>query len=244
MPRQFAHVSSSVNVDWGCKENCVAVIALHKWGKSDSQIFRLLKPLKILQNFVYQAFKSYKYLWGVADRAWSGCLRCVRTKATIKTVWEWIHWNPLQKQKSSSRELNTLLQSMSCLIMDDLHMTAYWRSKGHLLTPCFEGDPSDKNRVSPPVARQERAWKHPLHRQENLHQWVVQLPEWQELCSNIPWGEGEGSKGAERSSPFLHHCLVGGVLSGGDTSSFLQERCENWCPSVSRECATRSCKTS
>ena len=36
----------------------------------------------------------------------------------------------------------------------------------------------------------------------------------------------------------------GGVPSGGDTSSFLRERCENWCPSVSRGCATRSCETS
>jgi hypothetical protein len=36
----------------------------------------------------------------------------------------------------------------------------------------------------------------------------------------------------------------GGVQSGGDTSSFLQERCENWCPSVSRACASRSCETS
>jgi hypothetical protein len=45
--RQFAHVSHSVNMEWGFKENNVAVIALHKCGKSDSQIFKLLKPLKI-----------------------------------------------------------------------------------------------------------------------------------------------------------------------------------------------------
>jgi hypothetical protein len=31
---------------------------------------------------------------------------------------------------------------------------------------------------------------------------------------------------------------------GGDTSSFLRERCENWCPSISRGCVTRSCETS
>jgi len=34
-------------MEWGFKENCVAVIALHKCGKSDSQISKLLKPLKI-----------------------------------------------------------------------------------------------------------------------------------------------------------------------------------------------------
>jgi len=36
-----------INMEWGFKENRVAVIALHKCGKSDSQIFKLLKPLKI-----------------------------------------------------------------------------------------------------------------------------------------------------------------------------------------------------
>jgi len=30
VPRQFAHVSHSVNVEWGFQENSVAVIALHK----------------------------------------------------------------------------------------------------------------------------------------------------------------------------------------------------------------------
>jgi hypothetical protein len=33
-----------------------------------------------------------------------------------------------------------------------------------------------------------------------------------------------------------------GCPSGGDTSSFLQERCENRCPSLSRGCATRDVK--
>jgi len=77
-------------MEWGFKENHVAVIALHKCGKSDSKIFRLLKPLKISQNFVYQAIKHYKGLWSVEDRARSGCLKSVRVEATIKTVWEWI----------------------------------------------------------------------------------------------------------------------------------------------------------
>jgi hypothetical protein len=36
-----------INMDWGFEEKRVALIALHKCGKSDSQIFKLLKPLKI-----------------------------------------------------------------------------------------------------------------------------------------------------------------------------------------------------
>ena len=43
MPRQFDHVSGSVNMEWGYKEIRVAVIAIHKCGKSDSQILELLR---------------------------------------------------------------------------------------------------------------------------------------------------------------------------------------------------------
>jgi len=68
VPRQFAHVSPSVNMEWGFKENRVAVIALHKCRKSDSRILKLLKPLKTLRNFVYWALKHYKELWVVEDR--------------------------------------------------------------------------------------------------------------------------------------------------------------------------------
>jgi len=97
VPWQFAHISRSVNTEWGFKENRVAVIALHKCGKSDSQIFELMKPLKISRNFVYRAIKRYKELWDVEDRARSGRPRCVRTKAAIKIVRERIRQNPLRK---------------------------------------------------------------------------------------------------------------------------------------------------
>jgi hypothetical protein len=42
--------------------------ALHKCRKSDSQIFELLKPLKLSRNFGYRAIKRYKVLWGAEDR--------------------------------------------------------------------------------------------------------------------------------------------------------------------------------
>jgi len=75
-------------MEWGCKENCVAVVAVHKCGKSDSQNFKLLKPLKISRNFIYQEMKRYKELWGVEDRARSGRLKSVRAEAAIKTLRE------------------------------------------------------------------------------------------------------------------------------------------------------------
>jgi transposase len=97
-------------MEWGFKENRVAVIALHKCGKSDSQIFKLLKPLKISRNFVYRAIKRYKELWGVEDMDRSGCLKNVRAEAAIKTVRERNRRNPLWKH-TVSRELNISTQS-------------------------------------------------------------------------------------------------------------------------------------
>jgi len=91
---------------------------------------------------------------------------------------------------------------------------------------CFEGDPTNKSRASPPVTRRERARKHPLHGRENLHHRAVQPPKQQDLCSNVPLGERKLSESTGRPPPFLRHGLVGGVPSGGDTSSFLQERGE------------------
>jgi transposase len=93
-------------MEWGFKENRVAVIALHKCERSDSKIFKLLKQLKISRNFVYRAIKRYKELWGVEDRPRSGRLKSVRAEAAIKTVRERIRRNPLWKQKIMSRELN------------------------------------------------------------------------------------------------------------------------------------------
>jgi len=83
----------------------VDVTALHKRGKSDSQIFKLLKPLKISPNFIYRAVKRYKELLGVEGRARSGRLKSVRAEATIKTVRERIRRNSLWKQ-IMSRELS------------------------------------------------------------------------------------------------------------------------------------------
>ena len=90
VPRQFVRVCHSVIMEWGVKENHVAVIALHKCGKSYSKIFEPLKLLKISQMFIYQAIKYYKALWRVEDWVWSGHLKSLRPDTSIKTVWEQI----------------------------------------------------------------------------------------------------------------------------------------------------------
>jgi len=61
--------------------------------------------------FIYLAIKHYKVLWRVEDRARSERPKSMRAEAAIKTVREWIHRNPLWKQKSMSRKLNISTQS-------------------------------------------------------------------------------------------------------------------------------------
>jgi len=95
----------SQHQEWGVKQNHVAVIALHNWGKSRSQFFELLKPLQILRMFVGQAVKRYKELWRVEDWTQLGCLKSARAEASIKTVWEQIRQNLLWKQKIMSRHI-------------------------------------------------------------------------------------------------------------------------------------------
>jgi hypothetical protein len=75
-------------MQWGVRENHVAVIALHNCGKSYSQIFKLLKRLKISRMFIHRAIKQYKELWRFQNRAWSGRLKSVRAEAAIKKVQE------------------------------------------------------------------------------------------------------------------------------------------------------------
>jgi len=67
--------------------------------KIHSQIFVLLKPLKISRMFIYRAIKSYKELWGAEDSARSEGLKSVRAEAAIKTARERTGRNPLRKQK-------------------------------------------------------------------------------------------------------------------------------------------------
>jgi len=99
VPRNLAGVCHIVNMEWGVKENHVAVIALHNCGKFYSQIFEILKQLKISRMFIYRAIKRHEELWRAEDGAREGRLKSLRAEAAIKTVRERIRRNPLWKQK-------------------------------------------------------------------------------------------------------------------------------------------------
>ena len=75
-------------MEWGDKENRIAVIALHKVGMEPNTIFETLHSLGISRMFVYRAINRYNETSSVYDRKRSGRPRIIRTKKAIKAVRE------------------------------------------------------------------------------------------------------------------------------------------------------------
>jgi len=103
-------------------------------------------------------------------------------------------------------------------------MTAHLRSKGHLLTPALK---------EMPRTRVERLLQwHTENGHENIlfmDEKFFTIEEQYNNQNNNIYAQTSlevHSEGAGMPSPFLRHGFVGGVPSGGDTSSFLQERSE------------------
>ena len=115
------------------EQNRHAVIALHKTGKSKSDIFKTLKSLGINRMFVWRTIDRFTATQSIKDRPRSGRKRSVRTKNTIKAVENRIRRNPLRKQKIM-REMGISPRSMSRIIKHDLKMSAYRRMTGQRLT--------------------------------------------------------------------------------------------------------------
>lgn len=85
-------------MEWGDKENRIAVIALHKVGMEINAIFKTLHTLGISKMFVYRAINRYNETSSVCDRKRSGRPRSVRTKKAVKAVRERIRRNPESKR--------------------------------------------------------------------------------------------------------------------------------------------------
>ncbi|XP_055918417.1 uncharacterized protein LOC129950507 [Eupeodes corollae] len=147
-------VSAFDRKSWsGALKKIESRIALHKCGKNSNQIFELLKPLGLSRMFVYRTIKRFDELSRVEDRPRSGRPRVARTSAKVKAVRERVRRNPLRKQKIMSRELDISARSMSRLIRD-LHMKAYRRATGHLLTPSLKTIRLERSKAFA-VAREE-----------------------------------------------------------------------------------------
>jgi hypothetical protein len=105
-----------------CQGSLLASVPASKWSEvsrkkcvfdchsqlqnSHSQIFKLLKPLKISPIFIDRTIKHYREFWRVEVWAKSGYLKSVMAEAAIKTVREQICRKPLWREKIVSRKLN------------------------------------------------------------------------------------------------------------------------------------------
>lgn len=120
-------------MEWGDKENRIAVIALHKCGMEKRKILTTLMKLKISRSFVFRTIKRFEETSGIADRQRSGRPRTSRSVRVVKAVQARIRRNPLRKQKIMSLEMGVTQRTMSRITREDLGLGAYRRSIGHLL---------------------------------------------------------------------------------------------------------------
>ena len=189
--------------------------------------------------FVYPAIKPFKELWRVEGRARSGRLKSVRAEAAIKTVRSGFA-EIRSGNKIVPRKLNISTQSSrasSGTIYTWARTSAQRGASLVLLWRKFEGQEQSVSSSRMPrtgtVTSSSRTRKFSPSSSSITTSTTRFMPK-------VPLG---AFCGCMRPSPFLRHGLVGGVPSGGDTS-FLRDRCENCCPSVSGRCATRSLETS
>jgi hypothetical protein len=175
-------------MEWGVKENHVAVFALHNCGKSYSQIFKFLKPWKISHMFIYQEIKHYEELSRVEDRAQSGHLKNMRSQDDTKTVQERIHRNLLWKREIMSRELKILTDPINVAPHQGrpTHDSAL-PFKGPNPYSCFKDDQTDKSRASPPLKWRETGTKTSSSQtRKSSPSRSSTTTKQQDLCSNIP----------------------------------------------------------
>jgi hypothetical protein len=112
-------------------------------------------------------------------------------------------------------------QIKSCLIRDDLHMRVHLHSKGHLLTPVLKE--MRWTRAKCPLQwHAKNGHKNILFTDEKILTFEEQYNQYNKIHAHSSLEVR--SEVAGRSSPFLRYGLVGGVPSGGDPSSFLQEK--------------------
>ena len=150
----------------------------------------------------------------------------LRAQATIKTVQELIPRNPVWK-KIISGELNKSIQTMSSHIRDDQHRTVPHLSKGHIFNPALKAIRSPRA-----VACWEWELKHPLPG------WACQN---NRIYAQTSWEVKEKVLRVQGGHHASYVMVWWGIPSGGDIDYY---KWWNWCPSVSRRHATKSCETS
>ena len=113
-------------------------------------------------------------------------------------------------------------------------MKAYWRSKGYLLTPALKE--IRQIRTEHLLLWHIEKWHgNILFTEENI--FTIKEQSYRQngrIYDQTSCDEKEKVPRVQRGHHTSYDMVCGVVPSRGDTASFLRERCENWCPSVSK----------
>jgi len=223
-------------------------LALLTWSGVARKTVWLWLPFTTAENQILRFSNSWNH-WKFREVSSTGELNVIRNsgcwrQGSVRTSekcegWERIRRNQLWKQKIMSRELNISTQSSrassgtiytwqrTSAQMDTSLLMLWRRSHGQEHSVSSSGT----LRMGTKTSSSGRLIFH--------NRGAVLQPE-QDLCSNVPWGAFWGCRDAITlpMSWFGERCPIRGW------HIFIFARKEwNWCPSVSRGRATRSCET-
>ncbi|CAG4952882.1 unnamed protein product [Parnassius apollo] len=91
-------------MEWGVKENRIAVIALHKVGMEPSVIFKTLQKLGIGRMFVYRTINKHNNISSIEYHKRLGRPRAFRSTKADNAVKARIRRNPNPEQKIARNE--------------------------------------------------------------------------------------------------------------------------------------------
>ena len=91
-------------------------------GVLSSEIIKLVKPLGIIDRFVYRTIKRLKETGCIKDRQPSGRPRTARTKDRINRVKAKIKRNPQRSKRQLAKEENISKSSMRRILSIDLRL--------------------------------------------------------------------------------------------------------------------------
>ncbi|XP_076044978.1 uncharacterized protein LOC143027553 [Oratosquilla oratoria] len=109
-----------------------AIIELHRAGKTNSEIIKLLKVAK---STVYHVVNRFKELGTSEDRRRSGRPRTARTKKVVNAVRERMRRNPKRSIRKLAKDMNVSNTSMRTIVRKDLRLSPYKMRKRQFLTP-------------------------------------------------------------------------------------------------------------
>ena len=168
-----------------CQGSLLSSVTASTWSGVSSKTMWLWLPFPIVENLILKFSYSQNH-WKFHECSSIWQLSIIRNSGGLKTglvqnAWKVRGLKPLSKQYGSGfaeiRSGNRRSCSESLTYRPNQivpHQGRFTHEsapplKGTPSYSCFEGDPTDKSRASPPVARWGRARKHPLNGRETFY---------------------------------------------------------------------------